>query len=255
MIAVVDPGIHGGPVIRELQAQHHVGLTDDAGGPAEMMGLGEVHAGALIDHRRLQQLGELNQKRNAVGRAGGAIDHDHGTLGIGEKLRRFAHCAGIALRRRGRHVTRDGELLAVLDRLLLQPGIERDCDRRIGRRHRDLISAHERLREVLERNRGIVPFGEITDQRIDVLRRMEGRHAGRALGGVEIVAADDDDRHPIAPCIVDSHAGVLQADRAVGERHHRLAGDLEIAVAHRHRTFLVGAGEELGLLVAAVIDQ
>jgi hypothetical protein len=48
---------------------------------------------------------------------------------------------------------------------------------------------------------------------------------------------------------------VLQADGAVRHHRHRLAGRLGIAVRHADRGFLVQAGEELGLGVAAVIDQ
>ena len=186
-----------------------------------------------------------------------AIDHDHRPLGVGEKPRRFLHRAGLALRRRGRRVFRDVELLAVVlpDRLLLQAGVERDHHRPVGRRHRDLVGAHERLREVLQRHRRVVPLGEVAHQRVDVLRRMEGRHARRPMRGVEVVAAHDDDRHAVAPGVVDRHRGVLQADRAVAERQQRLAGDLEVAVRHADRGFLMRAGEELRHLVAAVVDQ
>ena len=37
--------------------------------------------------------------------------------------------------------------------------------------------------------------------------------------------------------------------------HHRLAGDLGVAVGHRHRRLLVQAGQELGHPVAAVVDD
>src|SRR5206468_11239985 len=53
--------------------------------------------------------------------------------------------ARVALRRRGRHVARDVGLLAViLHGLLLQPRVERDHHRPVGRGHRDLVGAHER---------------------------------------------------------------------------------------------------------------
>jgi len=48
---------------------------------------------------------------------------------------------------------------------------------------------------------------------------------------------------------------MLQADRAMAKRHQRLAGDLEIAVRHADRGFLVRASEKFRHLVAAVIDQ
>ena len=58
---------------------------------------------------------------------------------------------------------------------------------------------------------------------------------GGAMRGVEVVAADHDDRHAVAPGVVDRHRRVLQADGAVAEHHHRLAFDLEVAVRHRDR--------------------
>src|SRR5438309_1131784 len=82
-----------------------------------------------------------------------------------------------------------------------------------------------------------------------------GVRAARSMGGVEIVAADHDHGHAVAPAVVDRHRGVLQADGAVAEGHQRLARDLEVAVAHGDGGFLVRAGQEFGLLVAAVVDE
>ncbi len=48
---------------------------------------------------------------------------------------------------------------------------------------------------------------------------------------------------------------MLQANRAVRHHHHRLTFDLEVPVGHRDRRFFVAAGEQLGRLVAAVIDE
>jgi hypothetical protein len=71
----------------------------------------------------------------------------------------FAKCRGsrladgirIALRRRRRHIARDVQPLAVfVDRRLLQTAVERDRDRSHRRRHRDLVGAHEGLREAVD---------------------------------------------------------------------------------------------------------
>ncbi len=125
----------------------------------------------------------------------------------------------------------------------------------MGRRHRDLVGAHHRLGEMLQRHRLVVPLGEVAHQRVDVLGRMVGRHAGRPVGGVEIGAADDDHGNAVAPGIVDRHGRMLQADGAVAQHHQRLAGGLEVAMGHADRRFFVGAGDEFRLLVAAVVDQ
>jgi len=48
---------------------------------------------------------------------------------------------------------------------------------------------------------------------------------------------------------------MLQANDAMHHRGQRLAGDLGIAMGHRHRSFFMHAGDELGLGVHAVIDD
>ena len=160
-------------------------------------------------------------------------------------------CGGSA-----REEFRDVELFAVLvDRLGLQAAVERHHHRAIGRRGRDLVHAHERLREMLRRDRIVVPLGVVAHDRIDVLRGVEGRHARRAVRGIEIVAAEDEHGNAVAPGVVDRHGGVLQADRAVDQRHDRFAGRLEVAMAHGNAGFLVRAGEEFRHRVLAVIDQ
>ena len=75
------------------------------------------------------------------------------------------------------------------------------------------------------------------------------------MRGVELVAADDDHGNTVAPRVVDRHRRVLQADGAVAQREERLARDLEVAVRHGDRRFLVHAGEEFRHAVAAVVDQ
>ena len=91
--------------------------------------------------------------------------------------------------------------------------------------------------------------------RVDVLRGMVRRHARRAVRGVEIVAANDDDRHAVAPRVVDRHGRVLQSDDAVHQGQQRLARDLEIAVRHGDGRFFVHASDVFRHLVAAVVDQ
>ena len=207
--------------------------------------------------RACRSFGKLHEQPHAVLGARRAAHRDHRIVGLGKHLGGFLHRAHLAGRRRGRRVFRDIELLAVgvPDRRLLQARVERDHDRAVRRRHRDLVGAHDRLCEVLQRHRRVVPLGEVAHQRVDVLRRVDGRHARRPDRGVEIVAADHDHRHAVAPGVVDRHRRVLRADRAVAQRHHRLAGDLEVAVPHGDADFLMRHGEELRHLVLAVVDQ
>ena len=193
---------------------------------------------------------------HAVRSARHAVDHDHRVFRIDEQLGRFAQRGHLGLRRRRRRIARDVERRAVVvHELFLQAAVERDHDRLMRRRHHVLVGAHHGLREVLQRDWLVVPFGKIAHQRIDVLGGVRGRHARRTLGGVEIGAAHQQNGCAIAPGVVDRHGGVLEADGAVAEHHLRLASDLEIAVRHRDRGFLVHAGDELRLGIPAVVDQ
>ena len=101
---------------------------------------------------------------------------------------------------------------------------------------------------MLQRDRLVVPLGEVAHHRQRVLRGVRGRHAGQAVGGVHVVAAHHDHRHAVAPGVVERHRGVLHADRAVEQQAHRLAGDLGVAVRHAGAALLVQHGENSGFL-------
>src|SRR5262249_44267106 len=83
--------------------------------------------------------------------------------------------------------------------------------------HPDLVGAHHRLGEMLERCRLVVPFDEIAHDRARIDRRMHPFSAGRALIGLDDVAAEDNDRHAVAPGVVHRHGRVLEADHAVAD--------------------------------------
>ena len=105
----------------------------------------------LIHDRRLQDFGELDQQLHAVRRARHAVDDDHRLLRADEQLRGFARwrpdrpaaassCVSFGIAEACRRL---------VNRLFLQLGVEREHHRPVGRRHRDLVGAHERLREML----------------------------------------------------------------------------------------------------------
>ena len=98
----------GAPEVGQLEAEDDVGVGDELPRAArliERMPRREVHAAALIDDRRLQRLGQLDEKRHAGRRARRAVRDDDRVLRVDEQSRRFGDRAGIALRRR-----RDREL-------------------------------------------------------------------------------------------------------------------------------------------------
>ena len=130
-----------------------------------------------------------------------------------------------------------------------------DHDRLHRRGHGVLVGAHGRFGKVLERRRLVVPFHEFAHQRGGVLRAVDPFHARPARVGVDAVAAEDHHRHAVAPRVVDGHRSVLQADRAVHHHAHRFARGLGIAVRHGGGRLFVQAGDDLGILVAGVVDD
>ena len=141
------------------------------------------------------------------------------------------------------------------DRLLLQFAVGYDHDGLHGRRHGDLVGANGGLGEV----RQAKPANHPTWCNREPSTRRPARYAPTPLRcdamRVLDVAQQKIQRHAIAVSVVNGHGCVLQAHGAVRHHHHRLAFDLEVAMSHGDRRFLVAAGEQLRDLVAAVINQ
>ena len=178
-----------------------------------------------------------------------------GIFGVHQQPCRLRHRAGIALRVGDLRKLGDAQLGVFGNRVFLHRRIGDDHHRSRRRRHHDLVGAHARFGEMLERGRIVVPFHVVAHDRGGVLHGVVPFDAGPPHGGVEDIADHHVDGNAVAPGIVEGHGGMLQPDGAVREHAQRLALDLEIAVAHGDRNFLVGAGEEFRALVAAVVDQ
>ena len=69
------------------------------------------------------------------------------------------------------------------------------------------------------------------------------------------VAGEDNHGRPVTPGVVDSHGGMLQADRPVTCGSQRFACRLGKAVTHGHCGFLMQAGNEFRISVSAVVDN
>jgi hypothetical protein len=108
---------------------------------------------------------------------------------------------------------------------------------------------------MLQRSGLVVPFGEFADDLTDIDAGMEPLGARGALVGLHDVAADDDDRHAVAPGVVHRHRRVLQADDAVAAHRHRLAFDFGVALRHMHADILVHASDDFRLVVAVIDDR
>ena len=108
---------------------------------------------------------------------------------------------------------------------------------------------------MLKRDRVIVPLDVIAHHRGGVLHAVEPLGAGTPEGQIQRVAEDDEHRHAIAPGVVNRHGSVLQSDSPMRQDKKRLAFDLGVAMRHCHRRFLMAAGDELGTLISAVVEQ
>ena len=134
-------------------------------------------------------------------------------------------------------------------------GVDDDHDWSHRGRHRDLVGAHGRLGKVPQRCRRIVPLDEVADQGSRVLHAMLPLHAPSPLRRIQVVARKDEHRDAVTVRVVDGHRRVLEPDRPMTQRGHRLAFDLVVAMGHRDGRFLVAAGKELGRLVVAVVED
>ena len=253
----VVEGVELAPRIGDLEKEHDVRIAHDLAPPvvvAEVMVGREVHAAAEAHYRRLQAFRELHEELHAFLVARHAIGDDHRALGTDQPLRCLGEGGAIALRRARARELRDAKA-SLVDRLFLKVDVGHHQHRLARRRHGDLERAMRRLGEMLQRHRIVVPLHVVAHDERRVLHRMVPLGARPTLGRVEPVAGEHHDRHAITPGVVDAHRGMLQADGAMHQHAHRLARRLGVAVRHRHRRFLVQAGEELRLLVATVVDQ
>ena len=106
-----------------------------------------------------------------------------------------------------------------------------------------------------KRERLIVPFREVANQRTQILSAMQRLNAGIAPCAIGVVAHNHIDRHPIAIGVINGHGCVLQTDVAMDQRHHRLAFDLGVPVGHGDGRLFVAAGQKLGHFVVAIVDE
>ena len=244
--------------IIHLDRQDHVGLGNDSRFALRLiqrMTRWKVHAPARIDDGALQCLGKLNHVRHAVGRSRHPVTDQHGIVGRHEHTGGLGQRAGIANRGYDPRQRGNAQPPAIWYRVLLQFGIEREQDRTHWRREGDFVSAYRRFGEMLERGRLVIPFDEIAHDHGRVDRGMRPLELLQALFRIDDIADDRVDRYPVAPCVVERHRGVLQSHGTVTDRGHGLAFYLGVALRHREGNLLVRAGDDLGPLVHAIVDD
>ena len=138
----------------------------------------EIHARGQIDDRRLQRFGQLDRVLQSVGRARGALEQNDRVLRGNQHARRFRHRARIALRRHRSRQLRDVEFRVIGNRALLQLAVRNQQHRRHRRRHGDLVGPHGGLREMIQRDRHVVPLGAIAHDGRGILHAVVPFHSG-----------------------------------------------------------------------------
>ena len=235
-----------------FEIEGHVGRAGSIAG--ERVARREIHAIAAAVDGRLQQLGELDEQRDAVRRARRATGIDARIRRRHEQPRRLAHRAELARRRRRHRQPRDSRP-GIAHRSQLHVVIDHDEHRLHRGCHRDLVRPHRRLGKRRQRCRLVVPLHVVADDERHVLRAVIRVHAIVARPRIAPVARNDEHGHTIRVSVVDCHRRVLQTDVAMHQREHRLAFNLREAVRHRDRRFLVAARQQLRHLVIAVVDD
>ena len=149
---------------RMLQRQHDICVAQDAGVLTERMPGRKVHALNRVDHRRLEQFGELDDAAQPRGGPRRTLDGEHRELGVHQQPGNLRHGARLAFGRSIRRVLGDPQRGPLRNPAFLQRLIDGEGHGHQRRRHGDGIGAHRGRRELLERNRLVVPLGEIAGQ-------------------------------------------------------------------------------------------
>ena len=105
-----------------------------------------------------------------------------------------------------------------------------------------------------ERGRLIVPLCEVANHARAVLNTVVPLR-GPPDRCVHVISKHDVNRDAITPRVIDRHRCVLQAYGAVSQHCHRSAFDFEVPMGHRHRRFFMTIRDELGIPIAAVVDD
>src|SRR5262250_694790 len=106
-----------------------------------------------------------------------------------------------------------------------------------------------------QRKRQIVPLQIVANHCCSVLDAVYPFGGVNALGGIEDVSGDDVDRHAVTVGVVDGHGSMLNSNSAVSEDGERLAFNLRVSVGHGDGGFFMTASDELGILVATIVDH
>ena len=218
------------------------------------MGVGEVHPSVLVDHGSLQRLGQRDQPLHAFLVVGHQVGNDDRRFSFHQPAGRFGD--GGLVPYRGLHRRHRQQFVsAIADLTLLQVPVDDHGHRPHRRCHGDSVGTGHGLREVLQGERRIVPLDVIAHHAHAVLGGMRPLHARASLGGVKMVAGEQDHRRAVAPGVVDRHGRMLQSHRAVAEHAQRPSGDLVIAMRHRGCLLFMNAGQQFRGLIAAIVDD
>ena len=185
------------------------------------------------------------------------IGNDQGGFCLNQKLGRPFQGLVICLNGRWRREPGNVRDLDVfLDFILLQVRIVTDVNGGHGFRRRDPVSTDEGFRYAGQIRRLIVPLYVFANLcRLNLGRVNPVDPGAPPIGGHWTRPTEHDDRYPVTPGVKDGHGGMLQADDIVNDGHHGFPLGLGVTMGHGHRNFLVVAKDDLGFIIATVVDN
>ena len=151
--------------IDDFDTKHdiRIGYTHPAACLLERMAVREVHPSLAIHDGSLKGFRELDHMFDRFRRAGDTVDDNHRMFGCDQEFGYFCNRCRIGRGRNKRAQFWNVQIRIRRHFVLLQFDVEDQSHGHHWRSHCDLICAHHRLGEVLERMRSIVPLGHVTN--------------------------------------------------------------------------------------------
>ena len=199
-----------------------------------------------LDDRRAEPLGEGDEMLDRAHAPSHFFGHDQGTRGAGEDERQLVDGAWVG---RGRVREARGGRRIGRQRLEQEFHRDRDEDRPLRRRHRQLTRPLDRRRQDRGRVEGKAPLHRgLHEPRgaADVGQQANPLVSEVVVGALaepDGLAREHDHRDLLVKRSAERHGGVEGADGGVDHHGGKLSRRLHVAAGHRHRDLLVARRE------------
>ena len=244
--------------VAHVEAQHHIGVTKNIFGHAEIQRVTsrEAQTHIEIEHRRTKRLRERNERVKRVGIAPRVFGENHRMLCARQHVGGARQCRTIRSDRRGHRLKASGRHRhGLLKLLFLQPRVVTHVNRATRLSHHHRVGARKRIGHTLDVRRLVVPLGVIAHR---LTLRLSGMNPVDSRSPLTFIhrprRADDEDRGAVDVRVIHRKISVQKTNQIVQNRHHRFSARLRVAMRDLHCCFLV-LTQHHGRLVAAVIDN